>query len=115
MRIQREPAVLLTLVATGVRFLSAFVFHLSDTQQGWINAAAAAAAGLVVAVWVRREGQLPAILGFVSALLALGVAFGLHLDAEHQAVIMSFVGGVVALFIRTQVVAPVPPNGPVVA
>jgi uncharacterized membrane protein AbrB (regulator of aidB expression) len=110
MILKREPAIWLTLVATAVRLLAAFVIDLTDTQQAWLNAAAAAAAGLIVAVWVKREGQVPAILGFVQALLS--VAFGLHMDAEHQATIMSFVGAFVAFYVRTQVVAPVPAEVP---
>jgi hypothetical protein len=103
----REPAVFLTLFATAVRFLAAFVLDLTDGQQALLNAAATAAAGLIVANVV-GDGLVAGILGVAQALLALAVGFGLHIDAEHQAVIMSLVGGVVAMFVRTQVVARVP-------
>lgn len=107
---KREPAVWLTLIATAIRLLGAFVIDLSDGQQAILNAAAAAGAALIVAVMV-RDGQVAAILGFAQALLALAVGFGLHIDADHQAVIMSFVGGIVAMFVRTQVTAPVSATG----
>lgn len=107
--LSREPAVWMTLFATAVRFLAAFVIDLTDSQQAVLNAAASATAGLIVALWVRRDGQVAAILGFAQALLALAIGFGLSIDAEHQAVIMSLVGGLVAMFVRTQVTAKVPP------
>jgi nicotinamide riboside transporter PnuC len=97
------------MLATGIRLLAAFVFHWTDHQQALLNAAVAAVAGLIAAVAVKSDKQLPAILGVVTALLALGVGFGWNISAEHQAVILSFVGAVVAFFVRTQVVAPVPP------
>lgn len=115
MRIFREPALLLTLVATAIRLVSAYFIALTPDQQAWLNAGATAVCSAVVAIWVKREGQVPAILGVIQALLALAVGFGWHLDAEQQAIIMSFVGTVAAFYTRTQVVAPIPPAGPLVA
>lgn len=106
-RFSRDPALWLTLIATAVRLASAFVFHLTDEQQTWVNAAVTAIASLIVAVVVRHDGQVPAILGAAQALLALAIGFGLNVSAENQAVIMSFVGALAAAFVRTQVVAPV--------
>jgi hypothetical protein len=106
-KFSRDPALWLTLVATAVRLASAFVFHLTGDQQALLNAAATAVAATVVAVWVRRDGQVAALLGVAQALLALAIGFGLHVTAENQAVIMSFVGAVAAAFVRTQVLAPV--------
>lgn len=111
LRIGRDPALWLTLFATAVRLGAAFIFDLSDGQQAVLNAAATAIASLWVAVWVRRDGQVAAILGVAQALLALAIGFGLDVSAENQAVIMSFVGAVVAAFVRTQVIAPVDPVG----
>jgi len=110
-KISRDPALWLTLFATAVRLGAAFLFEISDAQQAWLNAAATAIAGLIVAVWVRRDGQVAALLGVAQALLALAIGFGLDVSAENQAVIMSFVGAVAAAFVRTQVVAPVDPVG----
>jgi hypothetical protein len=107
---KREPAIWLTLIATAVRLLGAFLIDLTDGQQAVLNACAAAGAALIVAFMV-RDGQVAAILGFAQALLALAVGFGLHIDADHQAVIMSFVGAAVAMFVRTQVIAPVSATG----
>jgi hypothetical protein len=109
--LSRDPALWLTLVATAVRLSAAFLFHITDDQQAVVNAVATAVAALIVAVWVRRDGQVAAILGVAQALLALAIGFGLHVSAENQAVIMSFVGAVAAAFIRTQVTAPVSAEG----
>jgi nicotinamide riboside transporter PnuC len=110
-KLSREPALYLTLFATIVRLLAAFVFDLTDGQQAVLNAAATAVAGLIVAIWVRRDGQLAGVLGLVQASLALAVGFGAHLTAENQALLMSAVGALAAVFIRTQVTAPVTPDG----
>lgn len=107
LKISRDPALWLTLFATAVRLAAAFLFDISGEQQAWLNAAATAIASLIVAVWVRRDGQVAALLGVAQALLALAIGFGLNVSAENQAVIMSFVGAIAAAFIRTQVVAPV--------
>ncbi|MEU7905327.1 hypothetical protein [Actinoplanes sp. NPDC049118] len=103
----REVALWLALIAAAVKLLSAFWLHLTDDQQTLVNAAAAAAAGLVVAFLV-RDGIQAAILGFAQAGLALGVGFGLDMPAEQQAVLLSFIAVAVGMFERTQVTAPVP-------
>lgn len=111
LKLSREPALYLTLVATIVRLAGAFLVHLTGEQQALLNAAATAAAGLVVALWVRRDGQVAALLGVVQAGLALAVGLGAHISAEHQALIMSALGTFFALLVRTQVTAPVTADG----
>lgn len=110
-RLSRDPAIYVSLFATALRLAAAFWIHLTDGQQAVLNAAVTAIAGLIVAFWVARDGQVPAILGVAQALLALAIGFGLNVSAENQAVVMSLVGLVVAAFVRTQVVAPVSPSG----
>jgi hypothetical protein len=102
----REPAIILTLVATVVRLLTAHWLKVSPDTQAVVNAFVTAGAGLIVAVWVKHNGAVPALLGFVQAALALGVGSGWNLSADRQALIMSVLGGIAALFARTQVVAP---------
>lgn len=104
-RLSRDPALYLTLFATAVRLSAAFFLHLSIDQQAVLNAVATAVAGLIIAFVVAKDGQVAAILGFAQALLALAVGFGLHISADNQAVIMSFVGALVAAFVRTQMTA----------
>jgi len=107
----REPALYISLAASVIRLLAAFVVDLSDLQQSALNAVIVAAAGLLIAHIV-HDGQVAAILGFVQALVSLAIGFGLKLDADAQAVIMSVVGTTVAMFTRTQVTAPVQPKTP---
>jgi hypothetical protein len=110
-KLSRDPALYLTGFATAIRLAAAFGLNFTETQQTILNATATAVAGLWVALWVRRDGQVAAILGVAQALLALAVGFGLDVSAEGQAVIMSFIGALAAAFIRTQVTAPVTAEG----
>lgn len=107
----REPALYLALFAALVQMGSQFIWHLSDDQQGVLNAVAAALVGLIVAFMAHSDGESAAIMGFVQALLALGVAFGLGLDATAQSIIMSFVSAAVAMFIRGTVTAKLDADG----
>jgi hypothetical protein len=102
---RREPALILGLIAAIVQMVSAFVLPLTADQQGVINAVAIAITGLVTAVLVHSDQLAPAILGVIQAALALGLAFGLHMTAGNQAVIMAFAAAIVAAFVRTQVTA----------
>lgn len=82
---------------------------------------AAAAVGVAVAFLGRKDGQVAALLGFAQAGFAAAVGFGLNMSAEDQAVLLSFVPVVLAMFERsapgrdqplhrTQITAPVPPT-----
>lgn len=99
----REPAIILGFVSAVVALGSNFVFGWSPDQQGVINAVAAALVGLATAWSVDRGALAAAIMGLTSAALALGISFGLHVDAAGQAVVMSFVAAAVGMFVRTQV------------
>lgn len=102
----REPALWLALVAVAVKLSTAFGLDLTDGQQAVINAAAAAAVGIAVAV-MTRDGVAAAALGFVQAGIALAVGFGLHWSPDQQAVALSFASAIVAMWTRTQVTAKV--------
>lgn len=103
----REPALILSLIAIVVKVVSAFAIEVNAEQQAWINAVAAAAVGLILAV-MANDAVGAAVLGFVQAVVALAVGFGLDWSADKQAVFMSLAAAVVAMFDRTQVTAPVP-------
>jgi len=103
----REPAVILGLVAAIVQLLSATLMNWSVEEQGYINAAAAAIAGLIVAWAVSQEAVFAALSGVVSALIALALAFGLALSPDLQSSLMVLVSAIGAYVVRTQVVAPV--------
>ena len=107
----REPALYITLAGTAIKLIAAFLIDLNSQQQSALNAIVAAAAGLLIAHMV-KDGQVAAILGMVQALIALAIGFGLRIDADTQAVVMSFAATAAAMFTRTQVTAPVQPQTP---
>lgn len=100
----REPAALLAFAAVVIKLLAAFGVQISSDQQAVLNAVAAAAVGLLVAVLAHDALAAP-LYGFAQAALALAVGFGLHWSADQQAVVLSFVQVVIAMFVRTQVTA----------
>jgi len=106
---KREPALWLGLTSSAVAVIGAFLINLSSEQEGVVNAVIFALLGVITAVIV-HDGIGAAVLGFFKALIALVVAFGLHMDAPHQALLMTFIAAIVAMFVRTQVTAPVPPQ-----
>jgi hypothetical protein len=99
----KEPALWLALLYASVVMFSGFVLPLSVDQQGCVNAVGAALVGLLTAISVDKDGLSAAIIGFIKAGLALGLAFGLHLTPEKQSIAMTFAAAVVAMFVRTQV------------
>ena len=107
----REPAVILAFVAALIQGVSGFFFHLTDDQQGVLNAVAVAVLGLVTAAAVKGDAWLPAISGGIKAIMALGLAFGAHWSADKQSLVMVLVTAAFAAFVRTQVVAPVTAAG----
>jgi hypothetical protein len=108
MKLARDPAIYTALVAAVVMAVSTFGWNLSDTTQGAINALAVAIAGAWTG-WKVSDGQLPLLLGILKAALAVAISFGLHLDDGKQLVIMTLAAAIGAMFVRTQVGAPVPP------
>jgi hypothetical protein len=104
----REPALWLALIAVAVKLIAAFGVNVTADQQAVINTVAAAAVGILIAVST-HDGLGAAVLNFVQAGLAAAVGFGLDWSADRQAVVLSFVSAVVAMWTRTQVTAPVPP------
>ncbi|MFF9003680.1 hypothetical protein ACF1GW_38945 [Streptomyces achromogenes] len=103
----REPAAWLTLVAVAVKLLTAFGLDVTSDQQATINAVAAAAMGVLIAI-LAHDGLGAAIIGFAQAALALALGFGLNWGTDRQAVVMAAVTVVVGMWDRTQVTAPTP-------
>jgi hypothetical protein len=105
--LRREPAAWLALVAIAVKLAAAFGWDASTDVQAWVNGAAAAAMGLLIAI-VAKDGIGAAVIGFAQAALALAVGLGLDWSAEKQAVVLAAATIVVGMWDRTQVTAPVP-------
>lgn len=100
-----EPAIWAAVVTTAVQFAAAFWLPWSDAMVSGVNAAVIAAAGIWVAFATRSTdngGSIKAaLLGFVQAAISAGIAFGWMVSPEQTAVIMTFVGALVAAFVRT--------------
>jgi hypothetical protein len=106
----REPAAWLTLFAVAVKLFSAFVIDVDEQTQAWVNAAAAAGMGVLIA-WITKDGIVAAILGLIQAAMSLAVGLGLDWDVATQAVVLSFVSLALGAYDRTQVTAPVTRDG----
>jgi hypothetical protein len=106
----REPAVFWAAVAAILQALS-LLLPLSVEQQGLVNAALVAAAGLVTAWYVSVDAALPLLTGVVKAVLAVLLGFGLHVSDTAQVTIMTLVTAVAAFWVRTQVRAPITAEG----
>ncbi|MFC5744847.1 hypothetical protein [Actinomadura rugatobispora] len=107
----RDPAIWLGLVAIAVQFLVAWGVDLNEEHQALINAAATAAMGLLVALSVARDQIVAAAAGLLTAVLQLGVSFGWDLSQERIATAGALLTALLAAWLRTQVTAPVAPDG----
>jgi hypothetical protein len=106
----REPAAWLALFAVAVKLFSAFVVNVDVDTQAWVNAAAAAAMGLLIAI-ITKDGVVAAILGLVQAVISLAVGLGLDWSTDKQALVLAFVSLALGAYDRTQVTAPVTREG----
>ncbi|MEV8625260.1 hypothetical protein [Streptomyces sp. NPDC051079] len=107
----REPAAWLALVAIIVKLAAAFGWDVSLETQANVNAVAAAAMGILIAVLV-HDGLGAAIIGLAQGALALAIGYGLDWSADRQAVVMAAVTIAVGMWDRTQVTARVPAKQP---
>ncbi len=103
----REPALWLGLFSAALQLAVAFWLPWPDTTVTVVNAAAAAALGLVTA-WATRavdggSSFQAAILGFAQSLLTVGLTFGLDISAEGTTAIMGFLAVLTAAFVRGNV------------
>lgn len=103
----REPALITTLAGITIKLIGAWI-DLGIEQQALLNALVAAVVGVIIHMST-RDGQSAAILGAAQALIALVIGFGLRVDPDTQAMIMSAVGLAIGMYDRTQVIAPVQP------
>lgn len=109
-RLARDPVIWTNLFAAIVMLIATFYGHLTVEQQGLLNAAAVATAGLISGWKVAVDGGLALAMGLIKAVLAVAVSFGLHWSDQQQLVFMTLVAALGAMFVRTQVVAGVPPE-----
>jgi hypothetical protein len=103
----------LALVASLVMGVG-LLLHLTADQQAGLNAVAVAVAGIITAVSV-HDGVSAAVTGLIKAVIALVLAYGVHLSADWQVAIMSITAAVVAFFVTSRATAKVPPPVSLVA
>jgi len=111
----REPQWWAALFGAIVIGVSTFIFPLTADEQGVLNSVVLAVIAIVVAVAAKSGTSLALVVNLTKALLALVIAFGLHLSPDAQAAIMTIVMAVGSGFLRTQITAPVDANGRTVA
>lgn len=101
----RDPALLVSGVVAAIVAIVA-LFPLSQQVNTAVAMLATALGGLVVAAWVNRDGQVPAILGFIKAGMYLGLTLGWSLTETQQTLILVAAEAVFSLlFIRPNVEA----------
>lgn len=103
----REPVYVLAFVAVALKLASAYGLEVSNEQQGAIMAALSLIVAVVSAIVLRTGAVGAAVINLAQGALALFLAFGLEMSAEQQALWMLFVEGIVALWIREKVTAPI--------
>jgi hypothetical protein len=102
----REPAMWSMLLGSAIAFFSAYVLHLSTDQSGAVNGVVSVVLGVIVAA-MTHDGLSAALLGIVKAALIVALAWHVNVSADNQAIIYTFASALVAMFVRTQVTAPV--------
>ncbi|SRR5216110_1555892 len=106
MRISREPVVLVQGLLVPVALAVVLFLHLGDVASGALNTLIMVAGGLVAAWGVAKvDAVLPLAAGAAKAVLAVLLAFGLHVPDSTQTLALSVIGIVVAFLTRPQVTA----------
>ena len=103
----REPVYILAFVAIALKLAAAYGLDVSADQQGAIMAVLSLVVAVVNAVVLKTGAAAAAVVNLAQGVLALFLAFGLHLSADQQALWMGVVEAAVALVIRKEVTAPV--------
>ena len=103
----REPVYILAFVAIALKVAAAYGLDVSAEQQGAIMAVLSLVVAVVNAIVLKTGAVAAAIVNLAQGVLALFLAFGLHLSADQQALWMGVVEAAVALVIRREVTAPV--------
>lgn len=109
MRFQRDPVILVQMliipILMSIVLLFASSFGWPETTVGVVNALLLAAGGAVAAFGVSVDAGLPLVAGIVKALLAVLLAFGLHINEVQQVVVLTIVSVIISYLTRGQVTA----------
>lgn len=107
----RNPILVTAFAATAIQVFSALLFPLTNEQQSLLNGAVALVLGFIAAAAVSLEKAVPALIGAIQAVAAVAVGFGFELSPNTVSAITALIAAGAALWVRTQVVAPVGPGG----
>lgn len=105
MLLGREPALLLGLIAAGVKLLG-YELDVSDGVQTAINAIAAGVVAFVIAFIAKNGAWAAAILQTAQAVMSLFVGLGLDWSADRQALWMATIAALLAVVERFIVTPP---------
>lgn len=104
----RELAVWLATIAAVFQVVTAYGFDVNGHVQGIVTAAVVFVFGVYTAVRT-GDGIIAMATGVATALFSLFAAFNLDWTAHTQSFWVAAITAVLGFFVRTQVVAPVPP------
>ncbi|WP_042174571.1 hypothetical protein [Streptomyces sp. NBRC 110035] len=108
--IAREPALLLGLIAAGVKLLG-YELDVSAGVQTAINAIAAGVVAVIIAFVAKNGAWAAAVLQTAQAVMALFVGLGLDWSAGRQALWMASIAAVLAVVERFMVTPPLATTG----
>jgi hypothetical protein len=101
----REPALVLGLIAAGVKLLG-YELDVSDGIQTAINAIAAGVVAIIIAFVAQNGAWGAAILQTAQAVMSLFVGLGLDWSADRQALWMASIAAALAVVERFMVTPP---------
>lgn len=103
----REPVFILGFISAAVSLIG-YQYDVSAGTQTAINTLTAAIVGFILAVMLRTGAWAAALMQAAQAAMDLFVGLGLDWSADKQAKWMGALAAGLALYLRTQVTAPVP-------
>lgn len=103
----REPVYVLAFVAVALKLGAAYGLDVSVEEQGAIMAFLSLIVAVATAIVLKTGAVAASIVNLAQGVLALFLAFGLHMAAQTQALWMLAVEGGVALIIHREVTAPI--------
>jgi len=101
----REPALLLGFIAAAVKLLG-YELDVSDGVQTAINAIAAGAVAIIIAIVAKNGAWGAAILQTAQGVMSLFVGLGLNWDADRQALWMAGIAALLAVVERFMLTPP---------
>lgn len=112
MQFSREPIAVVQGLLVPILMTVVLLFHWPADTVGIVNAALLAIGGFVASLGVGIDAALPLLTGLGKAVIAVLLAFGLHVPEVTQTVVLTVLSIVVAYLTRPQVTAKVPPLEP---